>query len=73
MFLLQIQVLHCIEQAPTEGGTNTFADGFHIAQQFKDKHPELYKLLCVVAIPYWDVGTDEVGDFYQKHARPPFE
>ena len=50
-----------------------FVDGFNVAQQFRDCYPELYKLLCVVPIPYVDIGTDTVGDFHQKFARPPIE
>ena len=33
--LLQMQMLHCVEQAPTKGGDNVLADGFNAAYVLK--------------------------------------
>ncbi|KAK3744829.1 hypothetical protein QZH41_008811, partial [Actinostola sp. cb2023] len=68
-----VQFLHCLEQAETEGGANIFVDGFHIAQEFKKHETDLFELLSVAAIPYWDIGKDDFGDFHLKNSRPVFE
>jgi len=68
-----VQFLHCLEQAETEGGANIFVDGFHIAQEFKKHETDLFELLSVAAIPYWDIGKDDFGDFHLKNSQPVFE
>ena len=32
-----MQMLHCVQQVPTEGGENVFADGFNAAYVLKGK------------------------------------
>jgi hypothetical protein len=56
-----------------EGGTNMFVDGFNIAQEFKDKEPDLFHLLSKTYIPYVDIGVDVFGDFHLEKTRPVIE
>lgn len=46
----RIQVFHCLAPA-SEGGENLLVDGFSVAEQFKDKHPEGYAFLSSEAFP----------------------
>ncbi|XP_031569690.1 gamma-butyrobetaine dioxygenase-like [Actinia tenebrosa] len=68
-----VQILHCLEQVPTKGGSNQFVDGFKIAQDFKNKEPELYDVLSKTPIPYVDIGADVFGDFHLKNTWPVIE
>ncbi|EDO40404.1 predicted protein [Nematostella vectensis] len=68
-----VQMLHCLQQAPTEGGESIFVDGFFIAQEIKEQHPRLFNLLATTPIPYVDIGKDEFGDFHLKNKRESIE
>ncbi|XP_045108730.1 trimethyllysine dioxygenase, mitochondrial-like isoform X1 [Portunus trituberculatus] len=46
----RVQVFHCLEAA-CEGGENLLVDGFNVAQQFKDKHPEGYTFFSSKSFP----------------------
>nr|XP_045612214.1 trimethyllysine dioxygenase, mitochondrial-like [Procambarus clarkii] len=46
----RIQVFHCLQTA-TGGGENLLVDGFNVAKQFHEKHPEGYAFLSSEAVP----------------------
>ncbi|XP_066952067.1 trimethyllysine dioxygenase, mitochondrial [Macrobrachium rosenbergii] len=54
----RIQVFHCLEQA-AEGGETILVDGFNVAQQFHDRHPEGYAFLSKAAIPSEYIGDGQ--------------
>ena len=62
-------MLHCIEQASSEGGANQFVDGFYVAQQLKEKDPEIFKLLSTTRFQFVDIGKDVFGEFSKKFGR----
>lgn len=51
----RIQVFHCLQQAP-EGGETLLMDGFNIAEQYRNRHPEGYDFLSSTAIPSQYIG-----------------
>ncbi|MDH4354197.1 MAG: trimethyllysine dioxygenase [Actinomycetota bacterium] len=50
-----LQLLHCLYFDGT-GGESTMTDGFRVAQELKDKHPEHYDTLSRVMIPGQYIG-----------------
>lgn len=68
-FCSRIQVFHCF-LAADQGGENLLVDGFSVAKQFRDRHPEGYKFLSETAIPseYIDKGRHHLSlDTIFKH------
>jgi hypothetical protein len=64
----QVQMLHCIDQTPSSGGHNQFVDGFQVALQLRQRHPDYFRLLTSVVVDFYDVGTDFVPfDHRSKH------
>ncbi|MBC6437924.1 MAG: TauD/TfdA family dioxygenase [Rhodobacteraceae bacterium] len=53
------QFLHCIANA-ARGGGSIFADGFAIARDLREDHPEAFTLLAKTPVPFWfhDDDTD---------------
>jgi len=64
-----VQLLHCIEQVKSEGGGNQFVDGFHVAEELKEKDLEAFKLLSSVRFQFVDLGKDVFGEFHKKFGR----
>ncbi|XP_037779925.1 trimethyllysine dioxygenase, mitochondrial-like [Penaeus monodon] len=65
----RIQVFHCF-LAADQGGENLLVDGFSVAKQFHDRHPEGYKFLSETAIPseYIEEGRHHLSlDTIFKH------
>ncbi|XP_071947705.1 gamma-butyrobetaine dioxygenase-like [Antedon mediterranea] len=56
-----IQILHCI-QSSEHGGSNEFADGFKVADDLRQKDPDIYDILSSVHINFVDEGKDEVAN-----------
>ncbi|XP_068204238.1 trimethyllysine dioxygenase, mitochondrial [Palaemon carinicauda] len=54
----RIQVFHCLEPA-TEGGETLLVDGFNVAQQYHDRHPEGYEFLSKTSIPSEYIGDGQ--------------
>ena len=67
----QVQLLHCIKQAKSEGGDNQFCDGFHIAERMRTEQPENFKLLTEVLIDHYDLGEESTGQRFFKLQRQP--
>ena len=64
-----MQILHCIEQASSEGGESQFVDGFYVAQQLKENDPETFNLLSTTRFQFVDLGKDAFGEFNTKLPR----
>ena len=72
-FSLKIQLLQCIEQIPSLGGANQFADGFHVSKLLRDLDPKKFDLLSSSQLNFYDVGEDTFGDFDMKVAHTTIE
>ena len=70
--LLQVQLLHCIEQFKGKGGDNEFVDGFAVAKFIMENHPQEWKLLTTVDGCFSDIGYDDVSNsrFYKVRHVP---
>ena len=69
---LQVQILMCISQVPTKGGESEFADGFHVAEQMRQRYPEEFKLLTEMPVRFFDIGADYY-EYHKLHTAPTIE
>ena len=44
-------------------------DGFHVAEELKEKNPEAFDLLSTTRFQFVDFGKDMFGEFDKKFAR----
>lgn len=51
-----LQLLHCLEFLDAVGGDSTMVDGFRIAAELRESHPEHYELLSSFAVPAQYIG-----------------
>uniref|UniRef100_A0A182XL26 Gamma-butyrobetaine dioxygenase n=1 Tax=Anopheles quadriannulatus TaxID=34691 RepID=A0A182XL26_ANOQN len=64
-------LLHCLVQSanPT-GGENLIADGFYVAEQLRQHHPDDFRLLSETLVDWSDLGADEAGTFHSIYRAP---
>ena len=65
-----VTILHCLEQSQSTGGWNLLTDGFHVADQLKEKHPEYFKILTETLVDWCDIGQDEDRLFHNILRMP---
>ena len=70
--IMQVQLLHCIQQASSEGGDNEFSDGFSVAEQLRNEKPDVFKILSTVPVDFYDVGVAQSRKYYQYSKTPVF-
>ena len=63
-------MLHCINQAGTEGGDNVFADGFHAANQLRSSAPHHFEALSQLPVDFYDVGKEGDYDYFLRTRKP---
>ncbi|XP_067058082.1 gamma-butyrobetaine dioxygenase-like [Acropora muricata] len=68
-----VQVLHCIEQVPSSGGSNQFVDGFYISKVLKEQDPKKFDVLSSTRLNFCDAGNDFIGEFDLQIARATIE
>ncbi|XP_071533091.1 gamma-butyrobetaine dioxygenase-like isoform X3 [Panulirus ornatus] len=65
-----VQFIHCIVQYEGNGGESLVSDAVHVAQELKKLYPEKYHILTQTPVDWFDIGTDEVGEFYKIMHKP---
>jgi len=65
-----VNILHCMEQSKSEGGSNLLVDAFHIADCLKAEHPKDYKILTETLVDWNDIGSEEGKSFYNIWRAP---
>ncbi|KAM7343013.1 gamma-butyrobetaine dioxygenase-like [Cochliomyia hominivorax] len=65
-----VTILHTLEQSQSKGGWNSLVDGFHIADQLKETHPEYFKILSETLVNWCDIGQDEDRLFHNILRAP---
>ncbi|XP_059621745.1 gamma-butyrobetaine dioxygenase [Phlebotomus argentipes] len=68
-----VNLLHCMEQSSSTGGTNLLIDGMNIARMMKEMYPEYYKLLKTVPVDWTDVGTELGEEMHNIYRVPVFQ
>ena len=62
----------CIQNVPTKGGENEFADGFHVAEVMRRDYPEEFRILTNTPVQFVDIGTDYY-QYHKLHSSPTIE
>ncbi|KAK8393294.1 hypothetical protein O3P69_013366 [Scylla paramamosain] len=65
-----VQFIHCITQYEGVGGDSQITDAIHVARQLQKECPEHYRLLTDTPVDWFDIGTDETGEFYKLLRLP---
>ncbi|XP_063145626.1 gamma-butyrobetaine dioxygenase [Candoia aspera] len=63
-----IQLLHCIKQTSTGGGSEV-VDGFHVANKFKEQNPYAFQILTSTFVDFTDIGVDYCDFAMQSKQR----
>lgn len=63
-------LLHCLVQSTSEGGHNTIADGFYVAEYMKLHYPTYYEALAKTLVNWSDVGEENGVSFHSIFRAP---
>jgi len=65
-----VNILHCVVQTDSPGGSNMLVDGFHIADILRRDHPEDFERLCRVVVDWNDIGSEDGREFHNIWRAP---
>ncbi|KAK7504957.1 hypothetical protein BaRGS_00003985 [Batillaria attramentaria] len=66
-----IQALHCLKfDENISGGDNQFVDIFHVAQTFREEHPDDFEVLCEVPFMYETLHYKRDWPVHMRYKRP---
>lgn len=63
-------LLHCLVQSTSQGGHNTIADGFYVADYMKNNYPIYYDALVSTLVNWSDVGEENGSSFHSIYRAP---
>lgn len=58
----ELGMFHCIANVP-HGGDSEFVDGFQVATQMREEHPEEFRILSTTPLTFFDIGEDNYKFF----------
>ncbi|XP_017055604.1 gamma-butyrobetaine dioxygenase [Drosophila ficusphila] len=65
-----VNILHCVVQTDSPGGSNMLVDGFHIADILRREHPEDFERLSRVLVDWNDIGSEDGREFHNIWRAP---
>uniref|UniRef100_W8BUB0 Gamma-butyrobetaine dioxygenase n=2 Tax=Ceratitis capitata TaxID=7213 RepID=W8BUB0_CERCA len=65
-----VNILHCLVQSQSEGGSNLLVDGFHIADRLQAEHPADYRILTETLVDWNDIGSEDGRSFHNIWRAP---
>ncbi|XP_016952126.1 gamma-butyrobetaine dioxygenase [Drosophila biarmipes] len=65
-----VNILHCVVQTDSPGGSNMLVDGFHVADILRRDHPEDFERLCRVVVDWNDIGSEDGREFHNIWRAP---
>ncbi|XP_039962480.1 gamma-butyrobetaine dioxygenase [Bactrocera tryoni] len=65
-----VNILHCVVQSQSVGGSNLLVDGFHIADRLRDEHPADYRILTETQVDWNDIGSEDGRSFHNIWRAP---
>ena len=65
-----INILHCMVQSKSVGGSNLLVAAFHIFDRLKNEHPKYYKLLSETLVDWNDIGSEDGKSFHSIWRAP---
>lgn len=70
LHISQAQFIHCIVQYQGVGGDSLIVDATHVARQLQLISPDYYRILTETPVDWFDIGTDETGEYYKVLRLP---
>ncbi|SPP88714.1 blast:Gamma-butyrobetaine dioxygenase [Drosophila guanche] len=65
-----VNILHCVVQTKSRGGSNLLVDAFHIADRLRSQHPEDFERLCRIPVDWNDIGSEDGREFHNIWRAP---
>ncbi|KAH8324074.1 hypothetical protein KR067_000329 [Drosophila pandora] len=65
-----VNILHCLVQTESPGGSNLLVDAFHVADRLRREHPEDFERLCRVVVDWNDIGSEDGREFHNIWRAP---
>ncbi|XP_039500080.1 gamma-butyrobetaine dioxygenase [Drosophila santomea] len=65
-----VNILHCVVQTDSPGGSNMLVDGFHVADLLRRDHPEDFERLSRVVVDWNDIGSEDGREFHNIWRAP---
>lgn len=65
-----VNILHCVVQTESAGGSNLLVDAFHIADILRRDHPEDFERLSRVLVDWNDIGSEDGREFHNIWRAP---
>ncbi|XP_020805492.1 gamma-butyrobetaine dioxygenase [Drosophila serrata] len=65
-----VNILHCVVQTESAGGSNLLVDAFHIADILRRDYPEDFERLSRVLVDWNDIGSEDGREFHNIWRAP---
>ncbi|KAH8295549.1 hypothetical protein KR044_011465 [Drosophila immigrans] len=65
-----VNILHCVVQTKSQGGSNLLVDAFHVADRLRREHPGDFQLLSTVDVDWNDIGSEEGREHHNIWRAP---
>ncbi|EDW07438.1 gamma-butyrobetaine dioxygenase [Drosophila mojavensis] len=65
-----VNILHCLVQTQSSGGSNLLVDAFHIADRLRQEHPEDFERLTNTLVDWNDIGSEDGQEFHNIWRAP---
>ncbi|ALC49295.1 CG4335 [Drosophila busckii] len=65
-----VNILHCVVQTASSGGSNLLVDAFHIAERLRQEQREHFERLCSIAVNWNDIGSEAGQQFHNIWRQP---
>ncbi|XP_022208825.2 LOW QUALITY PROTEIN: gamma-butyrobetaine dioxygenase [Drosophila obscura] len=65
-----VNILHCVTQTASPGGSNLLVDAFHIADRLRGERPADFERLCRVPVDWNDIGSEDGREFHNIWRAP---
>ncbi|KAH8303258.1 hypothetical protein KR059_005010 [Drosophila kikkawai] len=65
-----VNILHCVVQTESVGGSNLLVDAFHIADILRRDYPEDFERLSRVLVDWNDIGSEDGREFHNIWRAP---
>ncbi|KAL7743278.1 hypothetical protein ACLKA6_012447 [Drosophila palustris] len=65
-----VNILHCVVQTKSQGGSNLLVDAFHIADRLRDEHPSDFAILSRTSVDWNDIGSEDGREFHNIWRAP---
>ncbi|EDW86495.1 uncharacterized protein Dwil_GK14708 [Drosophila willistoni] len=65
-----VNILHCVVQTESKGGSNLLVDAFHIADRLRSEYPEDFERLQRIQVDWNDIGSEDGREFHNIWRAP---